>query len=1181
MICALLLTALASAQTIDETKSYIISTPDGLALTLSGTDGNAPRVVLGRTDETNGQQVWRLLPSEISGRYYIASMLVMKSIDNGNGGKQEREVTASQTIHENGNQEWEIESTDDGYVRFRSPWTGYYLGYKKQETGVAVMHLDAADKANTCRFRLEETAFHVTSLACRTPSGNDWENQSIIGINKEAGHATFYPYATLDEMTADKAYSEPWQPVTSSRVLSLSGTWKFRWSKQPADRPADFYKNNYDVSAWTDIPVPSNWEMQGYGTPIYTNQIYPFRNNPPFIQTEQGYTVESEPNAVGSYRRDFTLPDDWKGQEVYIHFNGIYSAAYVWVNGHRVGYTQGANNDSEFRITQYVRPGKNNVCVEVYRWSDGSYLEDQDMFRLSGIHRDVYLVARPKIHIADLHLGSTLTTDLTSGTLDIELTLSNLSGKASAASARITLLDSLGHIVGNSDMRFAQISATQQSSQQTSIPVDNPTLWSAETPYLYTVNVELLDADGRTMETTTQKHGFRRIEIRGTKVYVNNKAVLFKGVNRHDTHPLYGKAIPLESMLQDVRIFKQNNINTVRTSHYPNDPRLLALFDFYGIYVMDEADMECHANVLLSYDPSWRDAIVDRAVRMVQRDRNHPSVVFWSLGNESGAGYNFVASRDAVKALDGSRIVHYAGRNRDMDVESHLYPSVQDMINCDREKNGKPFFVCEYAHAMGNAIGNLDVYWDYIENHAERLVGGCIWDWADQGLCKRGEPTDHYYFGGSFGDRPNDNDFCLNGIVTPDRKPTAKLMEVKKVYQYVKFTMADDGALSIRNGYAFLNLSQFRLRYSVLCDGQVCHSAVVSMPDTPAGATAKVLIPYNGLIDDSGEWLLNVELVLAEPTPWAEAGYSVAAEQLPLANNSESGVSAEATASSSGRLKVSDASWPFLNIEGDSISVTFNRQTGVMTALRFDGTNVIHGNKGFELNTFRTINNDWRSYSEPRREVKNMWWNVSDDGESLTVTIDKEHSEGDICVAYQQVYTISADGTVRVKASFATPDNFTLPRLALQAAINPCYEHITWYGRGPQENYQDRKQAAFLGLYENTIDGMAESYVRAQSMGERTDTRWLTLTDGDGRGIRIAADGTFDFSALHFADSDLAQCRYGHYLSDIRRAEAILNLDCIQRGIGNASCGPGPLPQYDIEKNHTYEYSFTITPIKK
>ncbi len=811
-----------TAQNFDPKQGYEIRTVGGLALDNQESLDTNSSVFISKQEENKESQVWNLIPAGRDGYYCIVSPLTELGIDNAGEREKERAVIQWNMDTQNSNQQWKITLLPNGNYTFTCATSGYNLGFPGAGLiGEPVFQVMADASKDNQQWKIVKSKLKVIPEALKTTSINDWENERVFAIHKEEGRATFIPFANSEEMKADPTYTRLWERTRSSRYLLLNGNWKFNWVKQPSERPVDFYKTGYDVSGWKEIVVPSNWEMLGYGTPIYTNITYPIRNNPPFIQSQKGYTVEKEPNAVGSYRRDFMLPDHWKDKEVFVHFDGIYSAAYVWINGKKVGYTQGANNDAEFNITNYVKPGKNTVAVEVYRWSDGSYLEDQDMFRLSGIHRDVYLIATPKVRLRDIHLTSALSEVLDKAELTVKADIHNYGKKVeNAVSLRISLLDAEGKSVRHFNVPVTEgIAGGKEVSCTGKVTLRDPKLWSAEIPYLYTVNVELLDGKGNVLEATTQQYGFRKIEIRNNKVYINNALTYFKGANRHDIHPQWGKAIPVESMIEDILLFKRFNLNTIRTSHYPNDPKMYALFDYYGLYVMDEADLECHGNMSLSNRESWEGAYVDRIVRMVERDKNHPSVIFWSMGNESGGGRNFEVCYKAAKSID-DRYIHYEGMNDIADMDSRMYPSIESMIESDKQPRNKPFFLCEYAHAMGNAVGNLEEYWDYIENHSNRMIGGCIWDWVDQGINMPGQATDRYYFGGSFGDHPNDNDFCCNGLVTPDRRITPKLWEVKKVYQYITIEKNGKDNVGFINHYCFLNLRHFKLHYTLLKNGE-------------------------------------------------------------------------------------------------------------------------------------------------------------------------------------------------------------------------------------------------------------------------------------------------------------------------------------------------------------------------
>ncbi len=1170
------------AQQIDPKALYEIVSSNNLVLDNQGSMETSANIFIAKPIANRISQVWSITPAG-DGYYLISSPTGGMSIDNDNAPAGDpAKVIQWATDAGNPNQQWKITPTGDGKYTFTCKTSGMNLGFPDSGLpGEPVCQVTAAEGKPNQIWTLRKSNLKVTQEMLRTHSEYDWENETVFAVNKEPGHATAISFPSRDALTSDASFRKPWIRNNSASYLLLNGRWKFNWVKQPADRPVNFYKPGYDVSAWDEITVPSNWEMQGYGTPIYTNITYPFRNNPPFIQSQKGYTNETEPNPVGSYRRDFTLPATWKGQEIFLHFDGVYSAMYIWVNGKKVGYSQGANNDAEFNITQYVKPGTNTLAVEVYRWSDGSYLEDQDMFRLSGIHRDVYLFATPKLRLRDYYLTATFDGDnLSQATFNVRTNVRNYGTAADASSVQVTLLNPEGIEVTSIRQDLGNIAKNQEAVNNSSAIVQKPVLWTAETPNLYTAILELKDKKGQTLQAMHSQFGFRKIEIKNNRVYINNKQVFFKGANRHDTHPEYGKAIPVESMIEDILLFKRNNLNTVRTSHYPNDPKMYALYDYYGLYVMDEADIECHGNMGISTKESWCPAFIDRMVRMVERDKNHPSVIFWSMGNESGGGSNFDKVYQAARALD-SRPIHYEGKNDVADMDSRMYPSIEDMIKQDMQPRNKPYFLCEYAHAMGNAIGNLEEYWDYIENHSQRMIGGCIWDWVDQGLNKYGEAPDRYYYGGGFNDHPNDNDFCCNGIITSDRRPTPKLAEVKKVYQYIRFKPEDlpNGKIGIENRYDFTNLNNFTLNWQLLKDGQTVKQGNLPLNDAKPMQHTTVTLPYGSYNGSDGEYALNLSVTLNNSCIWADASHEVATEQFILTD----------------RKPVPAVSNDFkekLTVETDNETVTlrtpgfyfsFDTGNGQVTALGYHGVDMLYKDGGPVFNWYRSISNDSRNYQPTDIHKKEISWKLSDDFRSAIVTTRMEAVIGigkeQVIQPYNVTYTIYANGTVEVNASFPTGEKFSLPRLGLQMKLNPALEHLEWYGRGPIENYWDRKNAAGLGIYRNTVTGMEEAYIRPQSMGSRDDIRWMVLKGDTTPGIRITSLDHLNVSALHFTDSDLRSIKYAHDLNKIRRAETVLNLDCIQRGIGNGSCGPGPRPKYEIESNHNYSYSFRIEPV--
>jgi beta-galactosidase len=1184
------------SQEIDFDAYYEIVSNNNLVLDNQGSKDDGVQIALSKEQPKKLSQAWQIsTPAPGFGVYKIGTAVNGKCLEV-NSAKGTDAVAQVENEGFGMTQFWRLTKVGENTYVITNLASGKNMGCTDNSKVAEALDADSTSVQQQWTLRKVDVKKEID--AQQVVSKNEWENETIFAINKEPGHATYVPFPSVESLKSSPDYRKAWIHPNSPNYQLLNGNWKFNWVKQPSERPVNFYKPSYDVSAWKEIPVPSNWEMYGYGTPIYTNVTYPYKNNPPFIQTKKGYTCETEPNPVGSYRRDFNIPDSWKGDEIFIHFDGVYSAMYLWVNGNKVGYSQGANNDAEFNITKYVKTGKNVLAVEVYRWSDGSYLEDQDMFRLSGIHRDVYLFATPKLRIRDYKLTSTFAgDDMSKATFNVRTNVINYGSAANGATVEITLLDNDGKQIAHLSNPISSINKGQELVNTSSAAVNNPNLWSAEIPYLYTAILEMKDKAGKTIEAVSSQFGFRKIEIKNKRVYINNEQVFFKGTDRHDIHPQYGKAVPVESMIQDILMFKRFNFNTLRTSHYPNDAKMYALHDYYGIYVMDEADLECHGNQSISNKESWIPAYVDRMVRMIERDKNHPSVIFWSMGNESGNGKNFDTVYKEARKLD-PRPIHYEGKNKVADIDSRMYPTIEAMKQQDEENTDKPFFLCEYAHAMGNAIGNLDEYWDYIENHSCRMIGACIWDWVDQGINRYGDLKNNYYFGGGFNDKPNDFDFCCNGIVTADRQVTPKLIEVKKIYQYIKFKALDlkAGKIELDNRYDFLNLNQFNLQWQLMKDGKMVESGMIPLGDVAPNQSTEVTIPYKTAIDANSEYFLNLSIQLKNDCNWAKAGHEVASEQYPLTTQVSV---APVNTNFKETLKIENEK-DQIGFRSPGFFVAFNPSTGKMTSLSYAGADMIYNKKGFDFNWYRSMDNDKREFVPVTVEKKAFDWKLSEDKKSVIVTTemvatqimpvsamprpmipDPNHKNMDkgpitITVPFNITYTIYANGTVDVNTTFKTGDNFNMPRLGLQVALNPKLEQVEWYGRGPIENYWDRKDAAYVGLYNNTVTGMEESYVRAQSMGNRDDVRWLSLTNQDKQGIKVISKDHMNFSALHFTDQELWGLTYGHDKDNIRRAEVILSLDCIQRGIGNGSCGPGPRPQYEIQNNKDYSYSFRI-----
>lgn len=1185
LVYALLISFLsipAQGQEINAEVLYKIVSPSGLVIDNKLSEQNGTGFVLSKNNGNSKGQLWKITQLK-NGYYTIANPFVKQSMDNGNIHTGEgSELMQWDSSNSNGNQQWTIRVTGTGAYSIIQRTSNMSLAYNGEDAaGSKIYQLPNSSQV----WRLVETSVKAPKEVI-VRGKTEWENELIFAVNKEPGHNTYIPYPSVESLKADKTFDKPWETPNSDYYLSLNGNWKFNWVKQPSERPVNFYRMNYDVSAWKEIPVPSNWEMLGYGTPIYTNITYPFKNNPPLIQPQKGYTNETEVNPVGSYRREFTIPAGWDGKEIILHFNGVYSGIYVWVNGQKVGYSEGANNDAEFNITKYAKTGTNTIAAEVYRFTDASYIEDQDMFRLSGIHRDVYVYATPKVHVRDYFLKSEFNgNDFSAATFKTALSVRNYGNNTEkAAIAEVSLLDPSGKVVAALTQPITQLKGKTEQKYDLQAKVDKPLLWSAENPHLYTAIVTLKDSEGKVTEAMSSKFGFRKIEIKNRRVYINNKAVFFKGVNRHDIHPQYGKAVPVESMIEDIVLMKNHNINMVRTSHYPNDPKMYALYDYYGLYIMDEADLENHGNGSISDKPSWIPAFVDRIERVIERDKNHPSVIFWSLGNEGSNGENFTAMSKRAREMD-TRPIHYEGKNEIADIRSQMYPDMRDLNRIDQMDEDKPYFFCEYAHSMGNAPGNLGEYWDYIYK-SERIIGGCVWDWVDQAINKHGEPANKYYYGGDFGDKPNDADFCCNGLTTADRRVTAKLLEAKKVFQYIRMTPLAlmSGKIQIENKYDFTNLNQFDIAWEVIKDGVKTESGSLASINLEPDGKQPIVIPYNKNLEVGKEYFLNVYFSLKNKTVWADKGHLVASEQFAL-NNRPAVPMVNVDA-----LKTLDVTTQGNNliIKGQNFGMTFDTESGTMKSLQYDNKEMFHQNNGLALNWYRSVSNDKytdQNYYPTTYGKPLVSYQIADDKKSVTILSYMNATiayRNPVEIPYLIKYIIYGDGTIDMDANYTLPSNSAIVhRLGLQVVLPQEYDNIQWYGRGPHENYADRKRSAYFGRFNKTVKEMEEEhYVRAQSMGSREDVRWLTISDKNNRGLKITSKDQLSFSALHFSDKDLWEAKHDFELDNIRKSEVYLNLDCIQQGLGNASCGPRPLPQYMIPVNQPIGYSFRIEPIR-
>jgi beta-galactosidase len=1018
----------------------------------------------------------------------------------------------------------------------------------------------------------------VPSAGVLAQDAPDWENPEVFARNTEPAHATLVPFPTEQAALAGRAEDSPW-------YRSLNGNWKFRWVRTVDQRPKDFYQPSYDVSGWDEIDVPSNWEMRGYDIPLYTNVIYPFPPHPPRVGRLWC--------PVGSYRRTFELPADWAGKQVFIHFDGVKSAMYLWVNGQMVGYHEDSMTPAEFNITKQVQPGENTVAVEVYRWSDGSYLEDQDMWRLSGIDRDVYLLARNPVHIRDFFCRTDFDGNYRDAQAQVRANVRNLNAKGQGDYEVVArLLDAEGNPVpgGQSQSRGQVAAGKDIAFECPPMDIKNPLPWTAETPSLYRLVITLKDADGKPIESVATRVGFREIEIRDSRLLINGVPIVFKGVNRHEHDPDQGRAVPESRMIQDVKLIKQNNINAVRTSHYPNHPRWYELCDEYGLYVVDEANVESHElnwgpNPLPGDRPEWRAACVARIEAVVERDKNHPSVIFWSLGNEAGGGNVFDAMHKAADRIDPTRPVHYEGDNRYSDVQSVMYPSPNELEARGRDQNDKrPFVMIEYAHAMGNSVGNFSDYWDVIDRYP-RLIGGFIWDWVDQGIRKHtGREEEFWAYGGDYGDYPNDGNFCFNGLVNADRQLNPHIYEVRKVQQFVKFAAEDPahGKIRVTNAYNFQNLSNLELRWRLEADGTVIGQGVLPPLDLTAGKSTIVELPLEMPTAGKHEELfLTVEMALEHNTPWASAGHVVAWEQFAVRYDGKKAMPAENA--SMPPLTV-DRNADVITVRGGGMTITIDAKTGELAQIDRNGRQLLR--QPLRPNFWRALNDNearggmyadsylWREAAAARRlesiDVQQVKPGV------VTITAVERLPVWNC--RYTNEYTIYGNGEVAVSAVLDSDQDLPeLMRFGMQMGVPREWNNVAWYGRGPHESYCDRKTSAAVGLYRNTVEGLCYAYGRPQENGNRTDVRWVSLTDDAGNGLRFEGEPLVDFSAWSYGQDQLEKAKHDYELRP--QPYATVNIDLGQRGVGGIqSWGAHPLPKYTLRGKH-FQYTFRIKPV--
>lgn len=1218
----------------------------------------------------------------------------------------------------------------------------------------------------------------------------DWENELVIGINKEAPRSTSVPYPNVQIAVKGERLSSPWAQI-------LNGNWKFHWAPDPDSRPVDFFKPDYDIRHWDTIPVPSNWQIQGYGVPLYSNVTYPFHRDPPRVMgtPPAHFTNYNHRNPVGSYRHTFSVPSSWNDRQVFIVFDGVNSAFYLWINGQKVGYSQDSRTPAEFNITKYLKPGQNILAAEVYQHCDGSYLEDQDFWRLSGIFRNVYLYSTASVRVRDFFVKTDFDEAYQHATLRVNAEVYNHTEQAAQYSLTSELLDASGKHVATFSVNNAPASVGANVVTSPIVTVENPAKWTAETPNLYTLVLTLKDDKGNAIEHLSTRMGFRKVEIKGGQLLVNGQPIYVKGVNRHEHDPDTGHVISRESMIQDILLMKQHNINTVRTSHYPTMPEFYELCDEYGLYVINEANIESHGmgygSESLAKQPSWRNAHMARVQAMVERDKNHPSVIIWSLGNEAGDGINTEACSAWIKERDPSRPIHYeqAGQRPHTDIVCPMYASIEHMVRYASREQNRPLIQCEYAHAMGNSVGNLQDYWDAIESHAH-LQGGCIWDWVDQGLRKKTEPTytiresaaqikarlngtietvpagikalrgslefdadpshnisgkavtleawvfperrggDHgpivgkgdnqymlklidnnrqveffiydktwinvradlpveaytqwthlagtydgsimkvyingtlaatrphsgsieastypvavgvnsqasnrsfhgligkariyntvlpaerlnqpdarpsgnavlwldiakadiiehkpakpwfWAYGGDFGDHPNDNNFCINGLVQPDRKPNPHLYEVKKVYQNIKVHAEDltSGMVNVENKYFFVPLDFVTAIWELTQNGLVVQTGSLNVADIAPQKTKTLRIPFR-TPQSNGSYYLKVSFVLTQDASWAPKGHVVAWDQfaLPLGANTEEKMMLASMPDL--RLQDSDRT---ITITGKDFSVVFNKQAGVISSYTFKGTPLL----ATELtpNYWRVpIDND-RGNQMPNR--CGIWKNAGPGRQTLEVssallnpkavrvTVKDKLAAGETTL--DTTYTIYGSGDILLEQTITPGSNLPeIPRIGMQAEMPGRFHTMQWYGRGPWETYSDRKTGGAVGLYKEDVYKPGHIYVRPQENGNKTDVHWVTWTNTEGLGLLAAGMPVINASAWPYTMADLERSRHIHDLPS--RENITINIDFDQTGVGgDNSWGARTHRKYTLTADRTYRWTVRLAPI--
>ena len=1016
--------------------------------------------------------------------------------------------------------------------------------------------------------------FTVLALTAGAQTFQEWRNPEINAVNRAPMHTNYFAFENAD--AAKKADKKQ-----STNYMTLNGTWKFNWVKDADSRPTDFWKTGFNDKGWDDLQVPAVWELNGYGDPIYVNVGYAwrnqFQNNPPEVPTEN--------NHVGSYRREIVVPASWKGKDIIAHFGSVTSNMYLWVNGRYVGYSEDSKLEAEFDLTPYLKPGqKNLIAFQVFRWCDGTYLEDQDFFRYSGVGRDCYLYARNKKRIQDIRVTPDLDAAYQNGSLSINLDLKG-SGKVD-----LELVAAQGKQVAT---------ATANKSGLITMNVENPKKWSAETPYLYTLRASMQGSN----EVIPVKVGFRKIELKGDQILVNGKAVLFKGADRHEMDPDGGYVVSPERMLQDIQIMKQFNLNAVRTCHYPDDNLWYDLCDQYGIYVVAEANIESHGmgygDKTLAKNPSYKKAHLERNQRNVQRGFNHPSIIFWSLGNEAGDGPNFEQCYKWIKAEDPSRACQYeqARQKEHTDIFCPMYYDYNGMEKYGQRTDAtKPLIQCEYAHAMGNSQGGFKEYWDLIRKYPN-LLGGFIWDFVDQSCRWKGKDGVMIYaYGGDFNRfDASDNNFCDNGLISPDRVPNPHMYEVGHFYQNIWTTPADlsKGEVNVFNENFFRDLSAYYMEWQVLKDGKVIRTGRVDDLKVAPQETAKITLNI-GKTCTCKEWLLNVSYKLKNREGLLPAGFTVAKNQLTLNDYKAPSMdlkNVETTNVATVVPQIIDNQYHYLIVKGNNFVAEFNKQNGYLSKYAVDGTEMLKEGAALTPNFWRAptdndmgagLQNKYAAWKNPGLKLVSLNSKTEND----QIVVNAEYDMKNVSAKLYLTYVINNEGAIKVTQKMTADKNATVSpmfRFGMQMQMPKCFETVEYYGRGPVENYSDRNHSTDLGIYRQSVDEQFYSYIRPQETGTKTDIRWWKQLNAGGNGLKVVGDAPFSASALHYTICSLddGEQKDQRHSPEVQKADLTnLIIDKAQMGLGCVnSWGALPLPQYMLPYGD-YEFTFILTPVK-